>query len=76
MIKMCGARPLIVSTTREQGFRLTAEHLEAALSLATSPKWIVLNAPGNPSRALYSREQLLAIAEVLRRYPRVMGAIR
>jgi len=72
MIKMCGARPLIVSTTREQGFRLTAEHLEAALSLATSPKWIVLNAPGNPSGALYSREQLLAIAEVLRRYPGVM----
>ncbi|QVN04092.1 pyridoxal phosphate-dependent aminotransferase [Pseudomonas rhodesiae] len=72
MIKMCGARTLIVSTTREQGFRLTAKHLEAALSLATSPKWIVLNAPGNPSGALYSREQLLAIAEVLRRYPGVM----
>ncbi|WP_460060470.1 aminotransferase class I/II-fold pyridoxal phosphate-dependent enzyme [Pseudomonas sp. S2_A05] len=37
MIKMCGARPLIVSTTREQGFRLTAEHLEAALSRQRRP---------------------------------------
>lgn len=72
MIKMCGARPLIVSTTREEGFRLTAEHLEAALRLAKSPKWVVLNAPGNPSGSLYSRKQLLAIAEVLRRYPGVM----
>ena len=72
MIKMCGARPLILPTTREEGFPLTAEHLEAALRLATSPKWIILNAPGNPSGSLYSREQLLAIAEVLRRYPEVM----
>lgn len=71
MIKMCGAQPLIVSTTRGEGFRLTAEHLEAALRLAKSPKWVVLNAPGNPSGSLYSREQLLAIAEVLRRYPEV-----
>ena len=71
MIKMCGAQPLIVSTTRGEGFRLTAEHLDAALRLAKSPKWVVLNAPGNPSGSLYSREQLLAIAEVLRRYPEV-----
>ena len=72
MIEMYGARPLIVSTTKEEGFRLTAEHLDAALGLAKSPKWVVLNAPGNPSGSLYSRKQLLAIAEVLRRYPEVM----
>lgn len=72
MIQMCGARPLTVSTTREEGLRLTAEHLEAALRLTKSHKWVVLNAPGNPSGSLYSREQLLAIAEVLRRYSGVM----
>jgi len=72
MIKMCGAQPIILPTTASQGFRLTAEHLTAGLRRAVSPKWVVLNAPGNPSGALYSKRDLHALADVLRQYPKVM----
>jgi aspartate aminotransferase len=72
MIKMCGAQPIILPTTASEGFRLTAEHLAAGLRLAKSPKWVILNAPGNPSGSLYSETDLQALAEVLRQYPDVM----
>ena len=72
MIKMCGAQPIILPTTASEGFRLTAEHLAAGLRLAKLPKWVVLNAPGNPSGSLYSETELQAMAEVLRHYPDVM----
>lgn len=72
MIGLCGAQPIILPTTASEGFRLTAEHLAASLELAPRARWLVLNAPGNPSGATYSRAQLLELAEVLRRYPQVM----
>ena len=71
MISLCGAQPLILPTCAAEGFRLTAEHLAAGLRLAKSPKWVVLNAPGNPSGSLYSEHDLQALAEVLRQYPEV-----
>ena len=72
MIKMCGAQPIILPTAASEGFRLTAEHLAAGFRLAKSPKWVILNAPGNPSGSLYSETDLQALAEVLRQYPEVM----
>lgn len=72
MIKMCGARPMILPSTASQGFKLTAEYLAAAVRLKKSPKWLILNAPGNPSGALYSESDLHSLADVLRRYPQVM----
>jgi aspartate aminotransferase len=72
MIKMCGAQPIILPTTASEGFRLNAGRLEAGLRLAKSPKWVILNAPGNPSGSLYSETDLQALAEVLRQYPEVM----
>lgn len=65
MIRICGASPLIVPTTAAQGFRLTAEQLASALQRARSPRWLVLNAPGNPSGTLYSKEDLAELARVL-----------
>ncbi|NMZ71219.1 aspartate aminotransferase [Pseudomonas peli] len=72
MIRMCGACPVILPTTSAEGFRLTAEHLSSALRSAKSPRWLVLNAPGNPSGSLYSKQELEALARVLRDYPGVM----
>lgn len=72
MIRMCGASPIILPTTSAEGFRVTAEHLSSALRSAKSPRWLVLNAPGNPSGALYSERELEALALVLRDYPGVM----
>jgi len=53
----------------EAGFKLTPAQLEAAITPRT--KWLMLNSPGNPSGAIYSRAELQALAGVLRRHPQV-----
>jgi aspartate aminotransferase len=58
-----------VSCPANNGFRLRPEDLDAAITPLT--KWVVLNAPNNPTGAAYSAEQLVALAEVLRRHPHV-----
>ncbi|ARR55147.1 aspartate aminotransferase [Rhizorhabdus wittichii DC-6] len=64
-----GGRPVIVACDREVGFKLTPSALEAVITPRT--RWFVLNSPNNPTGAVYSREELLGIAEVLRRHPHV-----
>ncbi len=66
---LAGARPVIVPTTLEQGFRLRPEDLEAAITPRT--KWLIFNAPSNPSGAAYDESQLRALTEVLLRHPQV-----
>ncbi len=61
--------PVDVPTTVQNGFKMTAEALESKITQRT--KWLVLNSPGNPSGAVYSKSELEAIADVLRRYPQV-----
>jgi aspartate aminotransferase len=61
--------PDMVPTTDETGYKLTAAALEAAIGERTT--WLILNSPGNPSGAVYSADELSALAEVLRRHPRV-----
>ena len=70
MVRLCGATPVVVPCPAESGFRLAPEALGAAITPKT--RWLVLNAPGNPSGALYSPEQLDALATVLRRHPGVL----
>lgn len=61
--------PVVVDCGIESGFKITAQQLEQAITPRT--KWLLLNSPGNPSGAIYSRDELLALAEVLRRRPHV-----
>lgn len=63
IVRMFGGTPVIVETGAETGFRLEPAALKQAITPRT--KWIILNAPGNPSGAVYSRGQLKALAEVL-----------
>ncbi|GAB0112753.1 pyridoxal phosphate-dependent aminotransferase [Acidisoma sp. C75] len=58
-----------VSCPANNGFRLRPEDLDAAITPRS--KWVVLNAPNNPTGAAYSAEELQALAEVLRRHPHV-----
>jgi aspartate aminotransferase len=58
-----------VSCPENNGFRLRPEDLDAAITPRT--KWVVLNAPNNPTGAAYSAEQLAALAAVLERHPHV-----
>ena len=58
MAKLFGGVPVVAECSAESGFRLTPQALEAAITPRT--KWLFLNMPGNPSGAVYTREQLAA----------------
>lgn len=62
-------KPVIVACPAEDGFKLTAQNLEAAITERT--RWLILNAPSNPTGAAYSATELQAIGEVLKRHPQV-----
>lgn len=63
IVKLAGGVPVIVTTTKEQGYKLTAEALEQAITEKT--KALVLNTPNNPTGMLYTEEELRAIADVV-----------
>ena len=62
IVKLAGGVPVIVTTTKEQNFKLTAEDLANAVTDKT--KALVLNTPNNPTGMLYTEEELRAIAKV------------
>jgi aspartate aminotransferase len=66
---VCGAESVVVQTRVEDGFRLSAASLEAAITPRT--KWLILNAPSNPTGAAYTAQHLRALADVLLRHPHV-----
>jgi aspartate aminotransferase len=68
MVKLTGATPIILPSGAD--FKITADQLEAAITPAT--RWLMLNSPSNPTGAVYSAEELGALAAVLRRHPKVM----
>lgn len=61
--------PVWLPTRPENRFKLRADELEAAITPRT--KWLMLNSPSNPSGAVYSADELRALAEVLERHPQV-----
>ena len=63
IVKLAGGVPVIVNTKKEQGYKLTAEELRAAVTDKT--KALVLNTPNNPTGMLYTEEELRAIADVV-----------
>lgn len=69
MAVLHGGRPVVVDTDERSGLKLTPEALAAAITPRT--KWLVLNSPNNPSGAVYSAEELGALADVLRKQPQV-----
>ncbi len=72
IVLMADATPVIVPTTLKQDFKITPEALDTALAFKT--KLFVLNSPSNPTGAVYTRAELAALGEVLRRYPHVFIA--
>ncbi|MFX1822320.1 aspartate transaminase [Pseudarthrobacter sp. CC4] len=61
--------PVVVPCGEDAGFKLTPEALASAISGRT--KWVILNAPSNPTGAVYSPAELRALADVLARFPHV-----
>ena len=63
-VKLARGKSVYVETREEDGFVLTAEALKAHITPAT--KAVILNSPSNPTGAAYTREQLQALADVVR----------
>ncbi len=62
MVRIVGGEPVIVQTREENNWKITPEDFESMMSPAT--KMIILNSPGNPTGAVYTREELKALADV------------
>ena len=69
IVLLCGGTPVFVETKLEDGFKLRADKLEAAITPKT--KWLVFNSPSNPSGAAYTHDELKALTDVLMRHPHV-----
>ncbi|WP_419905212.1 pyridoxal phosphate-dependent aminotransferase [Kiloniella sp.] len=69
MVHLAGGIAVPVSCLLDTGFKLTPDLLEAAITPKT--KWLMLNSPSNPTGAVYSRAELEALAEVLRKHANV-----
>ncbi len=69
MVLLAGGTPVIAETALENGFKLTADQLEAAITDKT--KWLIFNSPSNPTGAGYDRAALKALTDVLMRHPHV-----
>ena len=61
--------PVIVPCGEDTGFKLTPDALDKAITPKT--KWLILNAPSNPTGAVYTREELQALGAVLEQHPQV-----
>ena len=64
------ATPVVIEGRQDNGFKLTAEDLAPAITEKT--RWVVLNYPNNPTGAVYSKQELEALAELLRKHPHVL----
>jgi len=62
MVRMVGAVPVIVETKEANGWKMTPEEFEEAMSPMT--KMVILNSPGNPTGSVYTREELEKIADI------------
>jgi aspartate aminotransferase len=66
MVKLAGGEPVIVNAGFDQDFKMTPEQLEAAITPKT--RMLILCSPSNPTGSVYSKEELAALAEVIKRH--------
>lgn len=62
MVRLAGGIPVLVETKESTGWKMTPEQFEEAMTPAT--KMVILNSPANPTGAVYTKEELLAIGEI------------
>lgn len=70
MALMAGGKVNTVECGEQTGFKLTPELLSR--SLTPNTRWLVLNSPSNPTGAVYSRDELAALGQVLKSHPGVL----
>ena len=67
IIRLCGAKVVVVPTHADNGFQLDAEGLRAAMTPKT--RWLLINSPSNPTGAVMGAEKLREIGAVLADFP-------
>ncbi len=70
MVLLLDGVPIVVKCTQEDGFKLTPEALETAIT--SRSRWLILNSPSNPSGAVYSKAEFRALGSVIERHPRLL----
>ena len=72
MVLLAGADPVIIRTTQQQNFKITAAQLRGAMTDNT--RLFVLNSPSNPTGVAYTLDELKELADVLLEFPNVLVA--
>lgn len=72
MVLLADASPVIISAGIDQAFKIRAEQLDRTITRKT--RLLVINSPSNPTGAVYTRAELAALGEVLRKHPNVLIA--
>ncbi len=70
VVRLCDAKPVFISTDETSNFKLSPTALKAAITPKT--KWLMLNSPSNPSGSVYTKDELKALAEILKQYPNIL----
>ena len=70
MVRVAEGVPVIIETGIDSDFKVTPQQLDATINDKT--RVLFLNSPSNPSGSCYSREELAAIGEVLKRHPQIV----
>ncbi len=70
MIKFAKAKPIVLKTSIEKNFKISPELLKENITKKT--KAFLINSPSNPTGAVYSREELFQISQVLKNYPNII----
>ena len=69
IVKLAGGKPVIIKTSSENNFKISANQLEKSITDKT--KWLFINSPSNPTGQVYSKSELIEIIKVLKKYKNV-----
>lgn len=72
MALLAGAEPVPILAGIDQGFKITPDQLQAAIT--EKSRLLFFNSPSNPTGAAYTRDELVALGEVLKAHPRIVIA--
>ncbi|MCO6500596.1 MAG: pyridoxal phosphate-dependent aminotransferase [Vicingus serpentipes] len=70
MVKIAEAKPVIVNTSIETDFKVTATQLKNAITEKTRMLWF--SSPCNPSGSVYTKEEIEEIAQLIKNYPNII----
>ena len=69
VVNYFNGKPIFVQCGEESGFKITPQQLENTINQST--KWFILNSPSNPTGSCYTKNELLELASVLKKFPHV-----